>query len=72
MHPLRVGAVGPHDVGRDPLAEVGLEAVHAEVEQGPQLAAYHSRASGLVKSTIAMPACHMSICHTSPSGVRSR
>src|SRR5699024_11868260 len=30
---------------------------------------YQVQASGLVKSTSAIPACHMSHCHTSPSGV---
>ena len=29
---------------------------------------YHAVAWGFVKSTSAMPACHMSHCHTDPSG----
>ena len=38
MHPLGVGAVEVDHVGRDPLAEVGLEGIDALVEQRAQLA----------------------------------
>ena len=37
VHPLGVGAVVPHHVGRDALAEVRLEAVDAEIELYPEL-----------------------------------
>ena len=30
---------------------------------------YHSRAAGLVTSSMAMPGCHMSVCHTLPSSL---
>ncbi|KZM37148.1 hypothetical protein OJAG_01390 [Oerskovia enterophila] len=35
-------------------------------------ARYQAFASGFVKSTSAMPACHMSHCQTSPAGVSTR
>ncbi len=38
VHPLGVAAVVVHDVDRDPLAEVGLEAVDAHLHEGAQLA----------------------------------
>ena len=57
VHPLRVGPVGPADVGRDALAEVGLERVHALVEQplqvpgeplrGSRIGEVHQRHAGL-------------------------
>ncbi len=47
VHPLGVGAVVPDDVGGDALAEVGLEAVHALVEQRLQFACVPVARSGV-------------------------
>ena len=49
-----------HRVVRNALAEVGLERVDAHLEQRASFAWYHFTAAGFVKSTSAMPGCHLS------------
>ena len=49
-----------------------LMASTPESSRARTLPANQSRAAGLVKSTMPMPATHWSVCQTEPSGRRSR
>lgn len=65
-------AVIPDDVARDALAEIGLDGVHALIQQGLDLDLEPFTGGRVGESTKPMPACQKSVCQTSPLGLRTR
>ena len=72
VHQGRVGAVVPHHVDGDPLAEVGLDGVDPGVEQGAHLAREPVARSRVGEVDHAHAGDPLVGCHTEPSGRRSR